>query len=59
MALRLALDRADLAERVEVAIAAALDQGLRTADIYDGSGTKVSTVQMADAIIAALDNAPN
>jgi len=55
MALRLALERPDLAERVETAVAAALNQGLRTADIDDGAGTRATTAAMADAVLAALD----
>jgi hypothetical protein len=39
---------------VEQAVAAALDAGLRTADIAGPGGTPVSTSEMTDAILARL-----
>ncbi|WP_419814968.1 3-isopropylmalate dehydrogenase [Glacieibacterium sp.] len=50
MALRYSLGRPDLAERVEAAVEAALDNGARTGDL----GGKLGTTAMADAIIAGL-----
>lgn len=54
MALRYSLGRAELADKVEAAIASALADGLRTADIMQDGSTQVSTSEMGDAIIAAL-----
>jgi 3-isopropylmalate dehydrogenase len=39
------------ADRVEAAIAAVLDDGLRTKDIMSSGMTEVGTTQMGDAII--------
>lgn len=50
MALRHSLARPDLADRVEAAVAAALDAGARTADL----GGNLSTVAMGDAVLAHL-----
>ncbi len=50
MALRYSLARADLADRVEGAVSAALDGGARTADI----GGTLGTAAMGDAVLAAL-----
>ena len=50
MALRYSLSRADLADRVEAAVSAALDGGARTRDI----GGSLGTVAMGDAILAVL-----
>jgi len=55
MALRLALDEPAIADRVEAAISATLDSGLRTADIAAANETAVSTEAMADAILSALE----
>ena len=56
MALRYSFDMGDEATRVEKAVETVLADGLRTADLMgpDG-GTPVSTTQMGDAVIAALD----
>ncbi len=54
MALRTTFDRADIADRVEAAIAAVLARGLRTADIKGEGQTAVSTGAMGDAVAAAL-----
>ncbi len=43
-----------LARRVEQAVANALDEGLRTADIYAGEGRRVGTTAMGDAVVDAL-----
>ena len=56
MALRYSFDRGDEAARLEGAVQAVLDQGIRTADLMqkDG-GSPVGTTQMGDAVLAALD----
>jgi 3-isopropylmalate dehydrogenase len=54
MMLRYTLNRADLAARVEGAVAQALDLGLRTGDIYAEGLTRVGTAQMGDAVVAAF-----
>jgi len=54
MLLRFSLGLASEADRVEQAVAAALDAGLRTADIAGPGGTPVSTSEMTDAILARL-----
>ena len=50
LALRYSLDRGDLADRVEKAVATALDRGARSGDI----GGTLGTVAMGDAVLAAL-----
>ena len=55
MALRYSFDLPTAADRVDAAIAAVLDAGMRTADIKGTSPTHISTVEMGDAIVAALD----
>ena len=55
MMLRYSIDDAAMAQRIERAVSHVLDAGLRTADIDDGSGQRVGTVAMGDAIVAALD----
>ncbi|MDX2233255.1 MAG: 3-isopropylmalate dehydrogenase [Hyphomonadaceae bacterium] len=50
MALRLSLDRTDLADRLEAAVARTLDAGARTRDI----GGALTTRAMGQAVIAAL-----
>ena len=56
MALRYSFDQGGEAARLEAAIERVLAEGARTADLMgpDG-GTPVSTAQMGDAILAALD----
>ena len=54
MMLRYTLNEPALAERVEKAVSKVLDQGLRTGDIYTDGMSKVGTVQMGDAVVAAL-----
>lgn len=56
MMLRYTLNEPDLAGRVEQAVSTVLDSGLRTADIYAGNGKEVGTVEMGDAVVAALRN---
>src|SRR5436305_11555332 len=55
MALRYSFDLADAADRVDQAIAGALAQGLRTADIKSAGSTVVSTAQMGDAIVKEME----
>ncbi len=55
MALRYALGRGDLADRVERAVQRVLNAGIRTADIVGSTGrTPVSTADMGDAVVKAL-----
>lgn len=54
MALRYSFEMIELADKLEAAIAAVLDEGLRTGDIMQDGCKKVSTAEMGDAIIAKL-----
>jgi len=54
MALRYSFAMVETAGRLERAIAAVLDDGLRTADIWTEGTRKVSTVEMGDAVMARL-----
>ena len=54
MMLRFSLGMASEADRIEKAVQKVLQQGMRTADIYTEGTQKVSTVQMGDAVVAAL-----
>jgi 3-isopropylmalate dehydrogenase len=54
MMLRFSLNQATAADRIETAVKAVLAQGLRTPDIYSAGTTKVSTVEMGDAVLKAL-----
>jgi 3-isopropylmalate dehydrogenase len=54
MMLRYSLGMPEQADRVERAVQKVLSQGLRTADIYTEGTQKVTTVQMGDAVVAAL-----
>lgn len=54
MMLRYSLNEAGQADRIEAAVQAVLEQGLRTADIYENGTTKVSTSEMGDAVLKAL-----
>jgi 3-isopropylmalate dehydrogenase len=55
MMLRMTLDRPDDAELLETAVAAALAAGARTADIAEAGAARLSTAQMGDAVLAALE----
>jgi 3-isopropylmalate dehydrogenase len=56
MALRYSFDQGDEATRLEQAIEAVLANGVRTGDLLGAEGGKaVSTSEMGDAIVAALD----
>jgi 3-isopropylmalate dehydrogenase len=54
MALRYSFDMGALADKLDAAIAAALESGLRTADIKSEGTTAVSTTQMGEAILREL-----
>ncbi|ALM52277.1 3-isopropylmalate dehydrogenase [Halomonas huangheensis] len=54
MMLRYSLNEPQLAERIEAAVGKVLDDGLRTADIASEGKRRVSTVEMGDAVLAAL-----
>jgi 3-isopropylmalate dehydrogenase len=54
MMLRYSLGEAALADRIELAVGAVLDQGLRTADIAADGQAIVATADMGDAVVAAL-----
>ena len=57
MALRYSFDQGDEAARLEAAIESVLASGARTADLMgEEGGTPISTSEMGDAILAALDN---
>jgi 3-isopropylmalate dehydrogenase len=55
MMLRLTLGRPDDAALLEKAVAAALTSGARTTDIAEPNAKALSTVQMGDAVLNALD----
>ncbi len=55
MMLRYSLDAAPAADRIEAAVQAVLAQGLRTADIFEAGTTRVSTSEMGDAVLKALN----
>ena len=54
MLLRYSLDNDAQAKRIEEAVQRVLQQGFRTADIYEAGTTKVGTAAMGDAILKAL-----
>jgi len=54
MMMRYTFNRADTAERIEGAVKQVLRQGYRTADIYQDGTRRVGTVEMGDAVVAAL-----
>ena len=57
MALRYSFDQGDEATRLEAAVEVVLASGARTADLMGPEGgTPMSTTQMGDAIISALDD---
>ncbi len=55
MALRYSCNRAEEADMVDNAIAAVLNDDLRTADIMQAGKTLISTTEMGDAILKELD----
>ena len=54
MMLRYSLDQAAAAARVDKAVSAVLEAGLRTADIFTPGTRKVGSAEMGDAVVAAL-----
>ncbi len=54
MMLRYSLNRDALADRIEGAVRKVLAQGYRTGDIYQPGTRKVGTIEMGDAVVAAL-----
>ncbi|MEO6985355.1 MAG: 3-isopropylmalate dehydrogenase [Paralcaligenes sp.] len=54
MLLRYSLAAAAQADRIETAVQAVLELGLRTADIFETGTRKVSTSEMGDAVLKAL-----
>ncbi len=54
MMLRYTFAREDAAQRIENAVRKVLQQGLRTADIYEDGMKKVGCAAMGDAVVAAL-----
>ncbi len=54
MMLRYTLNVAALADKIEKAVSAVLDQGLRTGDIYTPGTKKIGTAEMGNAVVAAL-----
>src|SRR6202142_3295573 len=54
MALRYSFDMGALADKLDVAIAAVLAKGLRTADIKSEGATAASTTQMGEAILKEM-----
>ena len=55
MMLRMTLDRPDDADLLERAVDSALASGARTADIAEPGATRLSTQQMGDAVLNALE----
>lgn len=55
MMMRYSLGFSEVADAIEKAVGDVLDQRLRTADIYTEGSTKVSTSQMGDAVVNALN----
>ncbi|MGA8146744.1 MAG: 3-isopropylmalate dehydrogenase [Gallionellaceae bacterium] len=54
MMMRYTFAQEDIARRIEHAVRKVLQQGLRTADIYEAGMQKVGTDAMGDAVVAAL-----
>ena len=52
--LRYSLDAVEAADAIEKAVSNVLDQGLRTGDIYTDGMRRVGTVDMGNAVVAAL-----
>ena len=56
MMLRFSLNQEAAAQRIETAVKTVLAQGLRTADIFSEGSTRVSTVEMGNAVVRALSS---
>ncbi|WP_430462299.1 3-isopropylmalate dehydrogenase [Thalassolituus sp. LLYu03] len=54
MMLRYSLAETAAADAIEAAVSKVLDKGLRTGDIFSAGMTKVSTKEMGEAVVAAL-----
>jgi len=54
MMLRYTLQQADAADRIESAVSAVLESGLRTVDIASAGTRTVGTREMGDAVVAAI-----
>ena len=54
MMLRYSLGAPEAADAIEKAVSSVLDQGLRTGDIYTEGSKRVGTVEMGEAVLAAL-----
>jgi 3-isopropylmalate dehydrogenase len=54
MMLRYSLGVPAAADRIEAAVSRVLDQGLRTPDIMSEGMRRIGTVEMGDAVVAAL-----
>ena len=54
MMLRFSLNQIEAADRIESAVKDVLASGLRTADIYSEGTTRVGTMEMGDAVVAAI-----
>jgi 3-isopropylmalate dehydrogenase len=54
MMLRYTFNQEDAAKRIEAAVKKVLGQGYRTADIYETEMRRVGTVEMGDAVVAAM-----
>ncbi|MBK1683508.1 3-isopropylmalate dehydrogenase [Rhodoferax fermentans] len=54
MMLRFSLNQEEAALRIENAVKSVLAQGLRTPDIYSEGTTRVSTIEMGNAVVKAL-----
>jgi 3-isopropylmalate dehydrogenase len=57
MMLRYTFNEADEAQRIEDAVGAVLDNGIRTTDIWSEGMQEVGTAEMGDAVVAALREA--
>src|SRR5258706_629583 len=54
MMLRYTFNQEDAARRIEATVKKVLSQGYRTADIYETEMRRVSTMEMGDAVVAAM-----
>ena len=54
MMLRYSFNQSAAAERIEAAVRRVLAQGFRTGDIFEPGTRKVGTIEMGDAVLAAL-----
>jgi len=54
MMLRYTFNQEAAAQRIEAAVKKVLAQGYRTADIYETEMRRVGTIEMGDAVVAAM-----